>query len=76
MSQFHVTLFIVRPFSGPDFRRKQSSFHSQNDIIPPSPPLELIVTEDDLTAETSLTIKDFTWNWLITYPTSQLDGIF
>ena len=53
------TCFIVRLV--------ERSFHRQNDITPP--PLKLSVTVDGLTAETGLTIKRFTWYWLITHLT-------
>ena len=34
---------------------------------------KLSFTEDGLTAETGLTIKCFSWNWLIIYPTFHHD---
>ena len=46
-------------------------FISQSKLYNTPFPLKLSVTDGDLTAKTGLTMKRFTWNWLIIYPTSQ-----
>ena len=67
--------FIARPVCQAIFSNWQFSFHSQNDIIPPFV-LKLSVNEDGLTVRTGLTIKSFTWNWHIIYPTSHRETFY
>ena len=77
---FHWEIFIarqvtdIRPYSVTDkLRGRYHSWHRTN-ISQPSMvlyiPLKLSVTEDGLTAKTSLTIPIFHWNWRIINPSS------